>query len=71
MVWIAMSNLVLVLVSLGLLYPWSRIRSIRYMTQHIAMVGTPDMNAFIGSQTGSQGVIGEEVANFFDIDIGL
>jgi uncharacterized membrane protein YjgN (DUF898 family) len=71
MIWIGVSNLVLVLVSLGLLYPWSRIRSTRYMTQHIAMLGTPDMNDFVGSRTDSQGVIGEEVANFFDIDIGL
>jgi uncharacterized membrane protein YjgN (DUF898 family) len=71
MVWIAMSNLVLVLVSLGLLYPWARIRSTRYMAGEIALIGTPNMGDFTGAGASSQGVIGEEVASFFDIDLGL
>ena len=71
MVWIGYSNLAAVLLSLGLLYPWARIRSARYMAEHIAMIGTPDMQAFAGAGAGSQGVIGEEVASFFDIDMGL
>jgi uncharacterized membrane protein YjgN (DUF898 family) len=71
MIWIAYSNLVLVLVSVGLLYPWARIRSTRYAAAHIAMIGTPEMSDFSGTLTGSQGVIGEEVASFFDLDLGL
>ena len=71
MIWISFSNLVLVLVSLGLLFPWARIRAMRYTAEHIAMIGTPNMDDFIGAGPSSQGVIGEEVASFFDIDIGL
>jgi uncharacterized membrane protein YjgN (DUF898 family) len=71
MIWIAYSNLVLVLLSVGLLYPWARIRSTRYTAAHIAIIGTPNMDDFTGTLTGSQGVIGEEVASFFDLDLGL
>jgi uncharacterized membrane protein YjgN (DUF898 family) len=71
MIWIGFSNLVLVLISLGLLYPWARIRSIRYMADHLAVSGTVNLDDFTGAMAGSQGAIGEEVASFFDIDIGL
>jgi uncharacterized membrane protein YjgN (DUF898 family) len=71
MVWIAASNLVLTLVTIGLYYPWARVRQFRYVATHLAVIGSEDASAFASGLDGKQGAIGEEIASFFDIDFGL
>ncbi len=71
MVWIAASNLVLILLTLGLFYPWARVRQFRYAATHLAVIGSADAGAFTSNFDGRQGAIGEEIASFFDIDFGL
>lgn len=71
MTWLAFSNLLLMLVTLGLFYPWARVRTTRYTASHFAVTGDADMGGFTSELFAAQGAIGEEVANFFDVDIGL
>jgi uncharacterized membrane protein YjgN (DUF898 family) len=71
MVGLALGNLFLVVVSLGLYYPWARVRVVQYMTSNIAVTGGADIEGFTSDLVLGQGAIGEEVANFFDVDIGL
>jgi uncharacterized membrane protein YjgN (DUF898 family) len=71
MVWIAFSNLVLTLLTIGLFYPWARVRQVRYTAGHMALTGADDGDGFTSSPAGARGAIGEEVASFFDIDFGL
>lgn len=71
MVWLIMSNLVLTLLTLGLFYPWAAVRTARYRCEHIAITGPAVMEDFVSEAAVSQGAIGEEIAGFFDFDIGL
>jgi uncharacterized membrane protein YjgN (DUF898 family) len=71
MVWLMISNLVLTLGTLGLFYPWAAVRLARYRSQQIAITGPADMDGFMSEVTAGQGAVGEEIASFFDIDIGL
>jgi uncharacterized membrane protein YjgN (DUF898 family) len=71
MVWIAFSNLALTLLTLGLFYPWARVRQTRYVASHIALTGDDDAEGFTATAVDQRGAIGEEVASFFDIDFGL
>lgn len=71
MVWIVVSNLVLTLVTLGLLYPWARVRQTRYRADHIAVTGLGDINDLTSNVDGTPSAVGEEIASFFDIDFGL
>jgi uncharacterized membrane protein YjgN (DUF898 family) len=71
MVWIGLSNLVLTLLTVGLFYPWARVRQFRYTVDHLAMIGTEDPGLFIANSGAQQGAVGEEIASFFDIDFGL
>jgi uncharacterized membrane protein YjgN (DUF898 family) len=71
MVWLTISNLLLTLATLGLFYPWAKVSVARYRAEHMAVTGPADMDEFMSSLVTGQGAIGEEVASFFDIDIGL
>jgi uncharacterized membrane protein YjgN (DUF898 family) len=71
LVWIGVSNLVLVLVTLGLFYPWARVRIAHYMAEHLSLLTTSDLDEFTSESFAAQSAIGEEIAGFFDYDIGL
>jgi uncharacterized membrane protein YjgN (DUF898 family) len=71
MIWLLMSNLVLTLVTLGLFYPWAAVRTARYRCEHIAITGPAATEDFMSEVAVSTGAIGEEIAGFFDFDIGL
>ena len=71
MTWIAFSNLAFVIVTLGLFWPWAQVRLARYRADHFAISGPADLAGFTSEFVTGQGAIGEEVASFFDIDIGL
>lgn len=71
MVWLTLSNLLLILVTLGLFYPWARVRTAHYLSSNFAVAGDSDLGSFTSELMASQSAIGEEVANFFDVDIGF
>jgi uncharacterized membrane protein YjgN (DUF898 family) len=71
MVWIAFSNLVLLLVTLGLFSPWAQVRVQRYFASHLAVSGPASMDGFVASAAAAGSAVGEELAGFFDFDFGL
>jgi uncharacterized membrane protein YjgN (DUF898 family) len=71
MIDLVFGNLFLMLVTLGLYYPWARVRTVEYMIENIAVTGGSDIEEFTSDLVTGQGAIGEEVANFFDVDLGL
>ncbi|HTC83480.1 MAG TPA: YjgN family protein [Rhizomicrobium sp.] len=71
MTWLTFSNLLLTLTTLGLFYPWAKVSVARYRVERLAVTGPQDMDGFMSDLVTGQGAIGEEIASFFDIDIGL
>jgi uncharacterized membrane protein YjgN (DUF898 family) len=71
MIGLVFGNLLLTLVTLGLYYPFARVKVAKYVTSCLAVTGSADMDGFTSELVGGQGAIGEEVANFFDVDLGL
>lgn len=71
MIGLVFGNLLLTLVTLGLFYPWARVRMARYISENLAVTGESDLDGFSSELFAGQGAIGEEVANFFDVDVGL
>jgi len=63
---IYITNILLMIVTLGLAYPWAKIRSYRYLTETIA-INAPNGFAGYVSQTNNEGAIGEELGEAFDI----
>jgi uncharacterized membrane protein YjgN (DUF898 family) len=67
---ISATNALAIFFSLGLLYPWAQIRYLKYKLEHTSFA-CEDFDQFKshGYVTGS--TVGEEMVDFFDIDIGL
>jgi uncharacterized membrane protein YjgN (DUF898 family) len=71
MSWLAISNLAAIVFTLGLAYPWARIRRTRYMASCISVIGSADIGDVTSAPVAAGSAVGEEMASFLDIDFGL
>jgi uncharacterized membrane protein YjgN (DUF898 family) len=70
--WLLLTNVLLLLATVGLAWPWIQIRLARYRLEHTALLATPDSFArTLGETQQTPSAIGEEVADFLDFDISL
>ena len=69
--WIMFSNLILIVVSLGLFKPFADVRMARYRIEHMALLPVGNMEDFIASAQQQIGATGTETAEVFDVDIGF
>jgi uncharacterized membrane protein YjgN (DUF898 family) len=69
--WLKLGNLALLILSLGLAWPWVRTRNIRYEYQHHALHGSLDLTDII-QDIKDASATGDEAAGFFDagFDVG-
>jgi len=71
MFWIYLSNFVAVLLSLGLLIPWAKIRIARYRLENLALHTEDDLDGVIAGEQQRVKATGEELAEVLDIDLGF
>ena len=71
LVWIYGSNLLMLVVTLGLATPFAQIRLARYRLQALTLHGIHDWDQFIGEQKDGLRATGEEIAEMFDVDISF
>jgi uncharacterized membrane protein YjgN (DUF898 family) len=71
LVWIGLTNLVLVLMTIGLFYPWARVRMWRYLAGRMSLLASSQLDEYSSEAFATQNAIGEEVAGLFDVDIGI
>jgi uncharacterized membrane protein YjgN (DUF898 family) len=72
MLWLYFSNAIGIVLSLGLLIPWAKIRMIRYRLANLTLhVVSDDLNNFVAAEQEKASAIGEEMGDMLDVDIGL
>lgn len=71
MFWIYLSNILAIVVSLGLLIPWAKIRLARYRFAHLAVESQGGLEAFVAGMQAQVKATGEELADVLDVDLGL
>jgi uncharacterized membrane protein YjgN (DUF898 family) len=64
------SNLLFILLTLGLYWPWAKVREAAYRVRHLAIEAT-DFDAFVGRGQQENSAVGEEIADVFDLDFSL
>jgi len=69
--WIVCSNAVVVLVTLGLMLPWARVRYYRYVCGQIALVAADDLDQFVSANAHAPSSFGGEFGAMEGIDVGL
>jgi len=69
--WISLSNFVLILVSVGLLFPYAQIRMTRYRSEHTSALAADDLDNFAADVEQSASATSEGMADFLDVDLGF
>lgn len=69
--WIALTNTLLIILTLGLYYPFARVRLARYRMSKYAVIANGDLDDFTSETLENQSAIGQEIAGFFDFGFGL
>lgn len=66
------SNLLLILLTLGLYIPWAQVRGARYWLDNLAVVGPArGLDGFVATAGEGIAATGAEMAEAFDVDLGL
>lgn len=65
------TNTLGILLSLGLLMPWAKVRTARYRASRTRLTAMDDMNDYVNAQRQRQSAFGEEMGEMFDMDLGF
>lgn len=68
---LVVSNSLATALTLGLFHPWARIRTLRYHLSRLSLITSGDIDSFIAGEQEQVSSVGEEMSDFFDIDIGF
>ncbi|HPQ94412.1 MAG TPA: DUF898 family protein, partial [Thiolinea sp.] len=68
---IYLSNTVLVLLSLGLAYPWARIRLAHYSARSTSAIIQGTLDGYVTRQQVQVSALGEELGDAFDVDVDM
>jgi uncharacterized membrane protein YjgN (DUF898 family) len=71
MLWIYVTNLIVIGLSIGLLTPWAQMRILKYQLDHTWLDVSGGIDAVVAVQSQSISSLGEEIGDVFDVDIGL
>ncbi|MBV2131666.1 DUF898 domain-containing protein [Pseudomonas sp. MAP12] len=64
-------NMLGMLLTLGLFYPWAKVRNARYAAEHMALVACDDLDGFIAARRKEVSSLGGEFADMFDVGLAL
>ena len=70
MLWLHLSNSLLLLLSLGLAWPWVRIRNLRAQLEHTALFGAGDLASLQAELNQLDDARGDELADLLELDLG-
>ncbi len=68
---ITFTNLVLIALTLGLFYPFARVRAVRYRVESMTMTAVGQLDAFVAGEQQQVGALGDAAVDWYDIDIAL
>ncbi|MBS0387113.1 MAG: DUF898 domain-containing protein [Proteobacteria bacterium] len=69
--WITLTNLLLLVPTIGLFTPWAAVRLAKYQLESVRLLPASDLQEFVDAEPESPGAVGEEAATAFDFDISL
>ena len=69
--WLYFTNVVAIMLTFGLATPWAQIRTARYRTSKLQIIGDVDFDQFVGDKKAEVKATGEEIAEMFDVDLSF
>jgi uncharacterized membrane protein YjgN (DUF898 family) len=71
MLWIMLTNLLGMICTLGLFWPWAVVRMTRYRVENLALENAEALDGFVGQAAQESTAAGDEAAEWLDLDLGL
>ncbi len=71
LIFIRITNIAAIVLSLGLLVPWAKIRRLKYVLENLSAISTQDLNTFGASPEDETSALGDAATDFIGIEIGL
>lgn len=68
---ITVGNLLAMAVTLGLYYPWAKVRLLRYQLDNTKVLVAGDLSQLLADASADGSAVGEEAGDFFDVDFGI
>jgi uncharacterized membrane protein YjgN (DUF898 family) len=66
-----LTNTLAIIASVGTLIPWAVMRTLKYRADNLHVLLQSELTDFKGSEAGDVRAIGEELGDFFDVDLSL
>ena len=70
-VWVWFSNIMLTVVTLGLFFPFAKVRLTKYLAENVTLKAKGSLDDFVASETQKVSALGQEVGTAFDFDLGI
>ena len=64
-------NLVLLVVTLGLAWPWVQVRKARFFANNTAAIAPDGLHAVVDDEHARQSALGEELGDAFDMEMDV
>jgi uncharacterized membrane protein YjgN (DUF898 family) len=71
LIWIYLSNLVMIALTVGLFIPWAKVRLARYRAGRLTVTGPQELGSFVAGQHQASTATGSEMADLLDLNFGL
>jgi uncharacterized membrane protein YjgN (DUF898 family) len=69
--WLYLTNVLAIILTLGLYIPWAQVRVARYRLETLALEVHGSLDEFVASATPAPSATGEEISELFDVQVGL
>ena len=66
-----LTNMIAILLTVGLAVPWAVIRMMRYRASCLVLVSSVALDTFLGAAGTAVDATGQEIGEFFNIDLSL
>ncbi|MEE8056706.1 MAG: YjgN family protein [Pseudomonadales bacterium] len=64
-------NTVVIVLTLGLFYPWAKVRVARYRAEKLLLMSQGRLSHYVAAQQQDVNALGEEVGDIFDVDLAF
>jgi len=71
LVWVMFTNLIAILLTIGLAFPWAKVRMARLMVENTLVDTEHGFDAYMTQKQKEESSLGEQIGDAFDVDVGL
>lgn len=69
--WISISNLFLIIITVGLAFPWAKVRMTRYLLANTHTDTQTGFDQYMTERLEEQSSLGDQIGDAFDVDVGI